>query len=165
MASRIDSLCRAMRDSLNLAPQGTYTGRLQNWPSTTPAVFHHMPQFRRESMELLHIVVSSDPDGSHVLDERYADRCCEFPFSLQPYVAICKRAAGVDENGIEYAHEDELEDLKQLTEEVAAYLYHTGQQVQGYSYSPVTVEFQPFYDREMWSDLRIFMGIIALQYA
>lgn len=164
MPSVIDQLARGVRDLLNEAPEGTFSGLYANWSTLHPAHWRHLPAFNREDIADIRVTVSSDGDSSHGFDNDFRDRCCTNPFVHTVYVAVAKLAQSFDENLEEYSDQDELEALKCLVEEVAGYVYSNQLTIEGQTAVVDEINFDPFWDRTMWKDQRVFLSILSVTY-
>lgn len=164
MASTIDSIARGVRDLLNAAPDGTYHNLFANWASEYPAQWRHKPAYKRELLDSVRVVVSSDPEDSHEFSVDIQDRCCDAPWRYRIFIGIAKKAETFDENLEEYSDQDELEALKELAEDIAGYVFQNAVSAKGGQFQVADMSFEPFFDDNSWRDNRIFLSVLSVTY-
>lgn len=164
MPSRIDSICREVRDLLNEAPHGTYSGLYANWASFSLCEWRHLPNYDAGTLDALKVVVSAQPEDSLEWNAAVEDRCCGLPFSFRVYVAILHKLRTFDELQTEYSDSDEFEACKELVESIAEYVYGQPLTVGLETFGVREMNFEPFWDRTMLYENRIFKSVLNLVY-
>lgn len=164
MTSRIDALCREVRDVLNEAPHGTFTGLFANWSSESLAEWRHLPNYEAGTLATLKIVVSAHPEDALDWAGAQPDRCCTDPWNYRVFVAVLHKLRSFDENLGEFSSTDEFEACKELVEGIGRYLYDKQLSVDGIPYAVKEGTFDPFWDRMMLYENRIFKSVLNLTY-